>query len=629
MNTDIAGKLGHVRPSNLMSAPEQGAPQLFINMITRACYSKKFKRLSGWKGMSRTHSSAAAWTFKIKNRPGIYGVSHVRTQKKTDRQVSEFMICYFPGPDEAMLDVMNLGAAMAVHRPGYLETVRDFISQEQMIALFSTGRMHMALGNDEQSLSFSLTAPLKKQIICRDGIKNPDSPQDEYLIAPGGYEENFPGFDVCMDLFSAICAAATFNIEAPPVYYERLEKTGEVISYDAGGQISYLKTNQAPDITLNLGYGHSSVWEKNPAASGKKCLRRSTWRQGKAYPESVAHMFWWQAHDLDDDKLDKSSIQVWDKRPQLIVLTGFLGSGKTSLVQNFVEYHTSRNHFVAVIQNEIGETGLDGKLLENSCNVIEMDEGCVCCTLSGRLFAGVKELMETFTPEAIILETTGLANPFNLLAEIEELNEIVRLDSITTVVDCKNALANLDEYEIARDQIRAADIVIFNKTDLALPNKIDLLGQRVKTLNPRAVTVKTTFGDLNPALLYNDSMKPVPNLAGRPDSTGVFPCVNGSGTLHVCHQEEGISSIKISFDGPVNRSEFVAALDALPPGILRVKGLVRFSDAHDVEVCQYVGGRIDFSKHDSPYPDTGFVVIIGKHLNALVLPKILSSYCSA
>jgi G3E family GTPase len=636
MTIDIAGKLGHVRPSNLLSDPERGMPQLFINMITRACYSKAFKRLSGWKGTNRTNSSESAWTFSIKSRPGIYGVSHATTEKNKKSQTSEFMICYFPRNDEDVVDVMNLGAAMAVHQPNYDGAIRDFISQEPMIQPFFMGRMYMTLGHDENSLSFSLISPLKKQIICRDGIKAPSSPTGEYLISPGGYEENFPSFAMAMDLFSAICAAATFNLEMPPVCYERLEKPGEVISYDCEGQIAYAETPEAPVITLNLGYGNCSLWDHR--ATDKKILSHSAWHPGETYPESVAKMLWWEAHDLDNIEGNNNGAQVWDKRPQLVVLTGFLGAGKTSIVQSFVEYHTNKNNLVAVIQNEIGETGLDGKLLENSCNVVEMDEGCVCCTLAGRLSAGVKELMETFTPDMIILETTGLANPLNLLAEIEELNEIVRLDSITTVVDCKNALLNLDEFEIARDQIRAADIVIFNKTDLVPEEDLDCLEKRVEMLNPRALTVKTNFGDLNPDLLYNDSMDSAtepghtPDSVVNPEAKGTAPCAHGNGEAHVCHIDEGISSIKISFNGPVNRSEFVAALDALPAGILRVKGLLQFSDTAEIEVCQYVGGRIDFSKHDSPYHDTAFVVVIGKHLNPEKLPGILSynsSVCAA
>jgi G3E family GTPase len=610
-----------------MTDPGSGMPRLLINMITRACYSKPFKKRSGWQGMSQTQSSGCAWTFKIRNRPGLFGVSHVKTEKHGQSQAAEFMICYFPRPDEEMVDLINLRAAITVHQPGYIERVRDFISREEMIEPFCTGRMVMELSRDEQSMGFSLESALKKRIVSEDGIKNPDLPGGDYLVPPGGYEADLPCFDLSMDLFSAVCAAATFNLEAPPVYYERLETPGQIISYNCVGEITYTKTGKLPAITETLGYGPPAglsgltrgAFGKN---SGEKPIRRTVWNKGEPTPGAVADQLWWKANDPENPVLPKDTLRAWDKRPQLIVLTGFLGAGKTSFVKNFVEYHNSRNNFVAVIQNEIGETGLDGKLLESNCNVVEMDEGCVCCTLAGRLSAGISGLMESFGPEVILLETTGLANPFNLLAEIDELSEIVRFDSITTVVDSKNALHALDEYEIACDQVRAADIVILNKTDLVDPERLDSVSKRIRRLNPGALLLETKHGNLNPGLLYNDDIE-MGETAGK---TQAQASPGNHGTWHIrhaCHGEAGIGSIKINFDGPVVKSEFVAALEALPPEILRLKGLVRFNPGQDAQVCQYVGGRVDFSRYDGRYDGSGFVVVIGKHLNPGTLPSVL------
>jgi len=623
---DLSIKLCHVLPSDLITTPGKGMPQLLLNMIIRSCYSKSFKKRSGWQGISPTESSCCAWTFKIKIRPGIFGLSHVKTKKHEHSQASEFMICYFPQQDEDLVDLINLRASITVHQPGYIEKVRDFISHEEMIEPFFIGNMVMELLNDEQSLGVCLESALKKRIVSEDGIKIPNLPQVDYIVPPGGYEEDLPCFDVSMDLFSAICAAITFNLEAPPVWYERLEKPGQIISYNCTGKVTYLTTQQLPGITDTLGYGNLSGISRlamgdSGQKTGEKSIRRTVWHKGEPYPVAVDHMLWWTANDSENTILPKVSLQTLDKRPQFIMLTGFLGSGKTSFVKNFVEYHNSRNNFIAVIQNEIGETGLDGKLLENNCNVVEMDEGCVCCTLAGRLSTGIAGLMENFSPEVILLETTGLANPFNLLAEIDELSEIVRFDSITTVVDCKNALDALGEYEIACDQVRAADIVVLNKIDLADPEKIEAISKRIRLLNPGALLLQTSHGNLNPGLLYNDAIHM--GETANQTSSSALPVNHGICQIrHACHGEEGIVSIKINFKGPVNRPEFVSAFEHLPPGILRIKGLLRFNHDGDAEVCQYVGGRLDFSRHDSRFDGPGFVVVIGKNINPETLPEL-------
>ena len=108
-------------------------------------------------------------------------------------------------------------------------------------------------------------------------------------------------------------------------------------------------------------------------------------------------------HQAQDFKtLDKKILGI-DQRPPLILLTGFLGSGKTSFLQHFIEYQTQRSRFVAVIQNEVGEVGLDGKLLDYQ--VTEIDEGCVCCSLVGNLKRAVQGILSQFQPDTIILET--------------------------------------------------------------------------------------------------------------------------------------------------------------------------------------------------------------------------------
>jgi G3E family GTPase len=225
-----------------------------------------------------------------------------------------------------------------------------------------------------------------------------------------------------------------------------------------------------------------------------------------------------------------------DERPPLIILTGFLGSGKTSFLQHFVEYQTQRSRFVAVIQNEIGEVGLDGKLLDYS--VTEIDEGCVCCSLVGNLKRAVQGILENFSPDTAILETSGVSNPKNLLDELGELREMVRVDCTAIIVDALNFETSIAGNGIAAEQIGAADLLILNKRDLVDDSRLQEVRRRLKELNPHAPIFSTTRGALNPALIFdaNDRLGPEERKSPGPSAN------HHERVRHYSHAQDGLWS---------------------------------------------------------------------------------------
>ncbi|MDX2495771.1 MAG: GTP-binding protein [Desulfuromusa sp.] len=190
-----------------------------------------------------------------------------------------------------------------------------------------------------------------------------------------------------------------------------------------------------------------------------------------------------------------------DDRPQMLVISGFLGSGKTSLLQHFLEYQVQRDRFVAVLQNEFGEVGLDGKLLDQSYSVTELNEGTVCCTLAGKLRPAISHIINRFQPDVIVLETSGTTNPIGLRDDFLPLSKMVRFDSITTVVDASNYAA-VDSYEVAADQITAADLIVLNKIDLVDEQRLEQITRDIRSRNPHASVYPTTQGYINPGLVY-------------------------------------------------------------------------------------------------------------------------------
>jgi G3E family GTPase len=185
------------------------------------------------------------------------------------------------------------------------------------------------------------------------------------------------------------------------------------------------------------------------------------------------------------------------------ILTGFLGSGKTTLLNRILkEQHGQR---IAVIENEFGEAGIDNELLvqEQGEQIVEMNNGCICCTVRGDLVRILGELHAKRAAGAIkfdrvIIETTGLADPAPVAQTFfvdDEISMRYMLDAIVTMVDAKHAMDQLDEHHEAQEQVGFSDRLLISKTDLVSTDDLRALEQRLKRMNPRAPISAANFGD--------------------------------------------------------------------------------------------------------------------------------------
>ena len=155
------------------------------------------------------------------------------------------------------------------------------------------------------------------------------------------------------------------------------------------------------------------------------------------------------------------------------ILTGFLGAGKTTLLNRILkEDHGGK---IAVIENEFGEVGIDSEIIEKSDEqIVEMNNGCICCTVRGDLIKILGSLKDKRSSGAlkfdrVIIETTGMADPGPVAQTFftdEDIGNYYLLDSILTVVDAKHAPKQLDEFREAQEQVGFADRILLSKTDL-------------------------------------------------------------------------------------------------------------------------------------------------------------------
>jgi G3E family GTPase len=183
------------------------------------------------------------------------------------------------------------------------------------------------------------------------------------------------------------------------------------------------------------------------------------------------------------------------------ILTGFLGAGKTTLLNRILK--EDHGHKIAVIENEFGEIGVDSEIIEKSDEqIVEMNNGCICCTVRGdliRILGTLKEKRDqgALAFDRVIIETTGMADPGPVAQTFftdEEIGKYYLLDSILTVVDAKHAQKQLDEFHEAQEQVGFADRILMSKTDLVAEQEVRDLIERLKRMNPRAPVKKVHFG---------------------------------------------------------------------------------------------------------------------------------------
>ena len=186
------------------------------------------------------------------------------------------------------------------------------------------------------------------------------------------------------------------------------------------------------------------------------------------------------------------------------ILTGFLGSGKTTLLKRVLsEAHGQK---IAIIENEFGEENIDADILVSDVKeqIIQMSNGCICCTIREDLRTTLRDLAEKKRKgeldfERIVIETTGLADPGPVAQTFfmdDEIAEQYLLDSILTLVDAKHAVNQLNDRQEARRQVGFADQIFISKSDLVAKDEVDALVHRLKHMNPRAPMRTVNFGDV-------------------------------------------------------------------------------------------------------------------------------------
>ena len=181
------------------------------------------------------------------------------------------------------------------------------------------------------------------------------------------------------------------------------------------------------------------------------------------------------------------------------IISGFLGAGKTTLIKKLFK-SSIKNEKVVLIENEFGEIGVDGTFLkESGVEIKEINSGCICCSLVGDFSASMKEVVDKFNPDRIIIEPSGVGRLSDIIRAVEKVEEDLKINIVATVVDggkCKMYHKNFGEFY--NDQITQAKTVIISKTEKLGENKIGEAIGVIRELNPDVTVIATPVDELDP-----------------------------------------------------------------------------------------------------------------------------------
>jgi len=284
---------------------------------------------------------------------------------------------------------------------------------------------------------------------------------------------------------------------------------------------------------------------------------------------------------------DGSSAGQAARRVPALVLSGFLGSGKTTLVQRLLADARARGIRVALISNELGELGVDRALLgEGGQSYVELEGGCVCCELSDDLLKTLVELHRDVDPDRFVIETSGVALPYDTQLNFwrEPARDFIGEDMAVVVVNAEQVLEGRDLEGTFEDQVQSADLLVLNKLDLVPEAARAEVEARLRAIEPEAPLVHAVHGDVDMDLLFPPDTQELDRRGPTPEAP---PHHHEQFVTSEWRPEPGLSC---------------AALEAAlaEEDLLRAKGFVE--TAEGIRLVQVVGRRVELSPPESLPP---------------------------
>lgn len=371
----------------------------------------------------------------------------------------------------------------------------------------------------------------------------------------------------------------------------------------------------------------------------------------------------------------------------IYILSGFLGSGKTTLLQQMLENWKAEGKTPAVVMNEIGDVNLDGMMLGEDVAMAELLSGCICCSNRADLGMELYNLIQTGEPDVIVIEASGVANPVEILDAVTEISLYHRMElrNLITVVDAAHLWELYEQqqgktYRLMQEQIRAASVLIINKSDLLEPERLEKVEQIARGWNPYApmhVTVRCALdrdlyeqaghalagehhiaaaeenhavndkqvhsahseqhslsGGLQSTQMATDSVQEHTsqhdhethhdqNEAPHSKHDHEHHDTHETHTHAPHHSHEHVMVYTHYFEQPINSEAFETLIANLPTEVYRAKGILTFNDTNSRFLFQYAYRQSDFMKITPQKPVPDVAVFIGEHFDKRHIQELL------
>jgi G3E family GTPase len=325
-----------------------------------------------------------------------------------------------------------------------------------------------------------------------------------------------------------------------------------------------------------------------------------------------------------------SEAKTTDRSPvPMVILTGFLGAGKTTVLNRVLAAQHHRR--VAVLVNELGRIDIDAGLIRaRAGDVLELSGGCVCHQIGVQreLWSALDDVVRRSRPDVVVLETTGIAEPGAILRGLDDLTRErsrrtrsadssavpVQAVAVVTVVDAEAGARQLEKHEEARDQVATADRILISKTDVAAAERLAELHRRLHDLNPDAERAAFPTGDAGTAAL-------IPWLLDARSASGSATSRASGGHAHT-HQLTAATYVD---DAPLLAEPLLLFCEALGDRLVRAKGFVHIRDESRRGFLERAGDRtrLDFGAPWGAEPRLTRLVLIGENLDEAALHRQL------
>jgi G3E family GTPase len=316
------------------------------------------------------------------------------------------------------------------------------------------------------------------------------------------------------------------------------------------------------------------------------------------------------------------------------ILSGFLGSGKTTLLQHVLAHYATLGVRAAVVMNEIGDVNLDGEVLAGyQVPMAELLSGCICCTIRDDLSMQIHELVTQVQPDVILIESTGIAQPLEIIDAVTEasLAVPVELRSIVVVTDGAFVLDQMNHhpagktFRLLRDQVRTASHLLLNKVDQLTADQADRVEAQLREWNAHAPIYRTTRSRVEPEWIFSrvahvPSHEPHTRLDhdhGRDQHTHHPHQTHLAPHSQHHHTHAHVSSFTYYFSAPVDSQSFESLLRSLPGNVYRAKGIVSFTDTASRFLFQFAYREVEFTRIDPQGEVHDVAVFIGEQFNWL------------